>query len=71
MYTVFIGRLIIMNDIKKNQIKKAVVTFLKACIPPLVALLSSVMTTLISGDVAESVAVGSVLGIGTNIIAKL
>lgn len=70
MYTVFIGRLI-MNDTKKNQIRKAVVTFLKACIPPLVALLSSVMTTLLSGDVAESVAVGSTLGIATSVIAKL
>ena len=51
-----------MTNEQKTQIKKAVTTFLKAIIPPLVAMVSSILTTLISGDVSTSVAVGCIGG---------
>ena len=57
-----------MTDEQKKAIKKAVVNFLKAIIPPLVAMISSILTTLISGDVYTGVAVGCVGGVTTNCI---
>lgn len=53
---------------QKKAVKKAVVTFLKATIPPLVAMISSILTTLISGDVSTGVAVGCVGGVASNCV---
>ena len=55
-------KVVYMTNEQKTQIKKAVTTFLKAIIPPLVAMVSSILTTLISGDVSTSVAVGCIGG---------
>ena len=57
-----------MTDEQKKAVKKSVVTFLKAIIPPLVALFSSILTTVISGDVSTGVAVGCIGGVATNCI---
>lgn len=57
-----------MTDEQKKSIKKAAVTFLKAIIPPLVAMISSILTTLISGDMSTGVAVGCVGGVATSCI---
>lgn len=59
-----------MNEEKKQKIKSAFIVFIKACIPALIAFLSSVMTTLIGGDVGTSTTVGTVLGITSGILAK-
>lgn len=58
-----------MENEKKDKIKSAFIVFIKAIIPPLVALISSILTTLISGDVGTSTAVGTVLGITSGVIA--
>lgn len=57
-----------MTDEQKKAIKKAGVNFLKAIIPPLVAMISSILTTLISGDMSTGVAVGCVGGLASNCI---
>lgn len=57
-----------MTDEQKKAVKKAVVTFVKAITPPLVAMTSSILTTVISGDVSTGVAVGCVSGVATNCI---
>ena len=57
-----------MTDEQKKAIKKSVVTFLKAITPPLVAMASSILTTLISGDVSTGVAIGCVGGVATSCI---
>lgn len=56
-----------MDEKKKNQIKNALVTFVKALIPPTIALISSILTTLVSGD---NVAVGTSVGAMTGYIAN-
>lgn len=58
-----------MTEEKKQALKKALITFVKACIPPFVALISSVLTTVLGGDVGTSTAVGSALGVASGIIA--
>lgn len=59
-----------MTTEKKESIKKAMIVFVKAIIPPFVALISSVLTTLIGGDVGTSTAVGSALGLATGVLAN-
>lgn len=56
-----------MDENKKAQIKKAFVTFVKALIPPIIALISAILTTLVSGD---NVAVGTSVGAMTGYIAN-
>lgn len=56
-----------MDENKKAQIKKAFVTFVKALIPPTIALISAILTTLVSGD---NVAVGTSVGAMTGYIAN-
>lgn len=59
-----------MDSEKKDKIKKACVVFLKALIPPFVALVSSVLTVIIGGDTGTSTVVGSVLGLASGVIAR-
>lgn len=59
-----------MSGEKKERIKKAVIVFIKACIPPAVAFVSSVLTTLLGGDIGASTAVGSTLGIASGIVSR-
>lgn len=56
-----------MNESKKKEIKNAFIVFLKALIPPTIALISSILTTLVSGD---NVAVGTSVGALTGYIAN-
>ncbi len=56
-----------MDEKKKTQIKNALVTFVKALIPPTIALISAILTTLVSGD---NVAVGTSVGAMTGYIAN-
>lgn len=56
-----------MDENKKAQIKKAFVTFVKALIPPTIALISAILTTLVSGD---NIAVGTSIGAMTGYIAN-
>lgn len=56
-----------MDDKKKTQIKQAFITFVKALIPPTIALISAILTTLVSGD---NVAVGTSVGAITGYIAN-
>lgn len=56
-----------MNENQKKSIKNAVVTFIRAVIPPAIALISAVLTTLVSGNDA---AVGAVVGTITGSIAS-
>lgn len=56
-----------MDENKKAQIKRAFVTFVKALIPPTIALISAILTTLVSGD---NVAVGTSVGAVTGYIAN-
>ena len=56
-----------MDDSKKKEIKNAFIVFLKALIPPTIALISSILTTLVSGD---NVAVGTSVGALTGYIAN-
>lgn len=56
-----------MDERKKAQIKNALVTFVKALIPPTIALISAILTTLVSGD---NVAVGASVGAMTGYIAN-
>lgn len=56
-----------MNEKKKNQIKNALVTFVKALIPPTIALISAILTTLVSGD---NIAVGTSVGAVTGYVAN-
>ena len=56
-----------MDEKKKNQIKNALVTFVKALIPPTIALISAILTTLVSGD---NVAVGTSVGASTGYVAN-
>lgn len=56
-----------MTENQKKSIKNAVVTFIRAVIPPAVALLSAVLTTLVSGNDAT---VGTVVGTITGSIAS-
>ena len=61
-----------MNESQKKQIISALKTFGKACIPPLVAFISSVLTTLISGgSVGAGTAVGAATGIVTSLMGVL
>lgn len=58
-----------MEENKKTQIKKAFVIFIKALIPPTIALISAILTTLVSGDnVAVGASVGAVTGYVANAI---
>lgn len=59
-----------MTEDKKDKLKKAVITCVKACIPPIVALISSVLTIIIGGDVGTSTLVGSVMGIASETFAR-
>lgn len=59
-----------MTDDKKIALRKAVAVFIKACIPPFVAFVSSVLTTVLGGDIGTSTAVGTALGITTGIISN-
>ena len=56
-----------MDKNKKVQIKNAFVTFVKALIPPAIALISAILTTLVSGD---NIAVGTSIGAITGYIAN-
>lgn len=56
-----------MDEKKKAQIKNALITFVKALIPPTIALISAILTTLVSGD---NVAVGTSVGAMTGYIAN-
>lgn len=56
-----------MDERKKKQIKNALVTFVKALIPPTIALISAILTTLVSGD---NIAVGTSVGAMTGYIAN-
>ena len=56
-----------MDERKKAQIKNALITFVKALIPPTIALISAILTTLVSGD---NVAVGASVGAMTGYIAN-
>lgn len=56
-----------MDVKKKAQIKNALITFVKALIPPTIALISAILTTLVSGD---NVAVGTSVGAMTGYIAN-
>lgn len=56
-----------MDEKKKAQIKNALVTFVKALIPPTIALISAILTTLVSGD---NVAVGTSVGAITGYVAN-
>lgn len=59
-----------MSDEKKERIKKAAIVFIKACIPPAIAFVSSVLTTLLGGDIGTSTAIGSALGIASGIVSR-
>ena len=56
-----------MDEKKKTHIKNAFITFIKALIPPTIALISAILTTLVSGD---NVAVGTSVGAMTGYIAN-
>lgn len=56
-----------MDEKKKNQIKNALLTFVKALIPPTIALISAILTTLVSGD---NIAVGASVGAITGYVAN-
>lgn len=58
-----------MDEKKKAQIKNALVTFVKALIPPTIALISAILTTLVSGDnIAVATSVGAVTGYIANAV---
>ena len=57
-----------MDEKKKAQIKNALITFVKALVPPTIALVSAILTTLVSGD---NVAVGTSVGAMTGYIANM
>ena len=56
-----------MDEKKKAQIKNSLITFVKALIPPTIALISAILTTLVSGD---NVAVGTSVGAITGYVAN-
>lgn len=56
-----------MTTEKKDKIKDAFVTFLKALIPPVIALVSAILTTLVSDN---SVAIGTTVGSVTGYISS-
>ena len=59
-----------MTDKQKNEIKKSFLVFLKALIAPTVALVSSVLTTLVTGDsIASGALVGAICGLAAQFIA--
>lgn len=52
-----------MTENQKKSIKNAVVTFIRAVIPPAIALVSAVLTTLVSGnDATAGAVVGTIAG---------
>lgn len=52
-----------MTDEQKKTIKNALVVFIKAVIPPAIAFVSAVLTTLVSGnDTVLGAIVGSITG---------
>lgn len=56
-----------MDEKKKKQIKNAFTTFVKALIPPTIALISAILTTIVSGDnIAVATSVGAVAGYVAN-----
>lgn len=58
-----------MDDKKKAQIKNALVTFVRALIPPTIALISAILTTIVSGDnIAVATSVGAVTGYIANAV---
>lgn len=59
-----------MDNEKKQKIKNAFIVFIKACLPAFIAFVSSVLTTLLGGDIATSTTIGSVLGITSGIISR-
>lgn len=56
-----------MDEKKKTQIKTAFTTFVKALIPPTIALISSILTTIVSGD---NIAIGTTIGSVTGYVAN-
>lgn len=59
-----------MTDKQKDDIKKSFLIFLKALIAPTVALVSSVLTTLLTGDsVASGALVGTICGLTAQFIS--
>lgn len=58
-----------MTDKQKEEMKKALLTFLKAMIAPTIAFITSLLTILVSGDNA-SVALGTAVGTVTGSIAQ-
>lgn len=61
-----------MDDKKKEEIKRALLVFVKAMIAPTIAFVTSLLTILLSGDpsVAASTALGTVTGSVAQIIAN-
>lgn len=58
-----------MDEKKKVQIKNALITFVKALIPPTIALISAILTTLVSGaNIAVGTSVGSITGYIANAV---
>ena len=58
-----------MDEKKKEAMKSAFITFLKALIPPTIALVSSILTTLVSGDnIAVGTSVGALSGYVANAV---
>lgn len=56
-----------MTTEKKEKIKGAFGTFIKALIPPVIALISAILTTIVSDN---SVAVGTTVGSVTGYISN-
>lgn len=56
-----------MTDEQKKNIKNALVVFIKAVIPPTIALVSAVLTTLVSGN---DTVLGAVVGTITGTVAN-
>ena len=56
-----------MDEKKKTEIKKAFTTFVKALIPPTIALISSILTTIVSGD---NIAIGTTVGTAVGYVAN-
>lgn len=56
-----------MDEKKKEAMKSALITFLKALIPPTIALVSSILTTLVSDN---NIAVGTSVGALSGYVAK-
>ena len=51
-----------MEEDKKEKLRESLMTFVKAIVPPQIALVSSVLTTLLTGDTGTGATVGSLTG---------